>query len=89
MCLNWYPYKVKERYKIIEGDSVFTSGYNNVFPKGVLIGKVSKVIDDGKKYEIKVALVTDYTSMSYVSVLKNKLNIERDSIEQILDFTKE
>jgi rod shape-determining protein MreC len=72
---------VGKHHKILEGDTVVTSGYSDIFPAGVMIGTVKNVVDDGKKYIIKLKLHTDYTAMSFIYVVSNKLRIERDSLE--------
>ncbi len=80
---------VGKHHKISIGDTVITSGYMNIFPYGIIIGKIKSVVDDGKKYNIKIQLSTDYTAMSFVSVLKNKLSIEQDSIENSITTIKD
>lgn len=72
---------VGKHHKIFEGDTVITSGYMNIFPYGIMIGTVKTIVDDGKKYIITVKLTTDYTAMSYVSVMKNNMIAEQDSLE--------
>ncbi|HSZ24779.1 MAG TPA: rod shape-determining protein MreC [Cytophagaceae bacterium] len=72
---------VGKHHKVFEGDSVVTSGFSSIFPHGIMIGTIKSVVDDGKKYIIKVKLSNDYTAMSYVYVIKNKMKPERDSLE--------
>jgi rod shape-determining protein MreC len=72
---------VGKHHKVFEGDTIVTSGYSSIFPYGIVIGTIKSVVDDGKKYIIKVKLSTDYTAMSYVYVVKNKMKPERDSLE--------
>ncbi len=72
---------VGKHHKVFEGDTVVTSGYSSIFPFGVMIGKIKSVVDDGEKYIIKVTLSTDYTAMSYVYAVNNKMKTERDSLE--------
>jgi rod shape-determining protein MreC len=72
---------VGKHHKVFEGDTVVTSGYSSIFPYGIVIGRIKSVVDDGEKYIIKVNLATDYTAMSYVYVVKNKMKAERDSLE--------
>jgi len=80
---------VGKHHKIFEGDTVVTSGFSSVFPYGVVIGTIKSVVDDGSKYIIKVKLASDYTSMSYVSVINNKLRTERDSLETLVNAVQE
>lgn len=67
-----------------EGDTVVTSGYNAVFPEGVLIGIVRHV--DLKKeaqfYDIRVELAQDFSRLAFVKVIRSQLKPELDSLEQ-------
>ncbi len=67
------------------GDSVVTSGYNAVFPEGVLVGIVREV--DLKKeaqfYDVRVELAQDFRRLSYVKVVKSNLKNELDSLERV------
>ena len=70
----------------VKGDTVITSGYNAIFPEGVMIG----VIDDVKLneaalfYDLKVRLSQDFRKLSFVNVVKNHRQQERDSVEQVI-----
>ncbi len=79
--LHYIPRHVKPEV----GDSVVTSGYNAVFPSGVLIGIVRKV--DLKKealfYDIRVELAQDFRKLSFVKVVKSELKSELDSLERV------
>jgi rod shape-determining protein MreC len=67
------------------GDSVFTSSYNSVFPPGIPIGIISevKLPENATYYDIKIDLATDFSSLSFVYVIRNRLVQERDSLESI------
>lgn len=60
------------RFKI--GDAVETSGFSNVFPAGIYVGKVIKVRDsqDGLSYQLVVQLSTDLASLRNVAVIINQ-----------------
>ena len=75
---------VGKHHKIFEGDTIVTSGSSGNFPYGVMIGKIKSIVDDGKKYNIRVNLSTDFTAMSYVYVVNNKMKLEKDSLEEKL-----
>jgi rod shape-determining protein MreC len=70
----------------VKGDTVITSGYNAIFPEGVMIG----VIDDVKLnnaalfYDLKVKLSQDFRKLSFVNVVKNHRQEEQDSVEQVI-----
>ncbi|MBO7208891.1 MAG: rod shape-determining protein MreC [Clostridia bacterium] len=52
---------------IIVGDLVETSGLGDVYPKGILIGKVSEINDDGK--EIVISASVDFEKIFEVLVI--------------------
>jgi rod shape-determining protein MreC len=66
----------------VKGDTIVTSGYNAVYPEGVMVG----IIDDVKKdeklyYDLTVKLSQDFRKLSYVEVVRSHLRHERDSLE--------
>jgi rod shape-determining protein MreC len=66
------------------GDTVITSGYSTMFPKGLLIGKIEKfsIPSGSNSYSIKVKLFNDLTNSEYAYVIKNKLGSEQLSLEK-------
>ena len=60
------------RFKL--GDAVETSGFSNVFPPGIYVGKVIKVRDskDGLSYQLIVQLSTDMANLSNATVILNE-----------------
>jgi rod shape-determining protein MreC len=77
--LHYVPLHVKT----FRGDTVITSGYNSLFPEGILIGKVLSVKKEPDKsfFTIKVKLAVDYTNLGFVYVIRNENQAERDSLE--------
>lgn len=67
-CIVKYISKIHD---VKEGDTVVSSGMSNIFPKGLLIGKVSYVdrMDVGLFQHIQVAPFTDFTKIEEVLVL--------------------
>ncbi|MDN5203490.1 rod shape-determining protein MreC [Fulvivirgaceae bacterium BMA10] len=74
---------VPRHVDVKEGDTVITSGYNSIFGQGTMIGTVNNVSikENATFYDIKVALSTDFSSLSYVYIVKNNLKVEKDSLE--------
>ncbi len=73
-----------DRFKpIAKGDSVITSEQNSIFPSRTMIGKVAsiKVGKDNAFFDIDVRLSTDFSSISYVYVVENKLTLEQQNLE--------
>jgi rod shape-determining protein MreC len=60
---------------VIKGDTIVTSGYGGVYPKGLLIGTVSQVSADGSGVSL-AALVkpaVDFTKVEEVFVITNSV----------------
>lgn len=68
------------------GDTVVTSGFNAVFPPGILVGVISEVQlgPEAQFYDIKVALAQDFNRLSYVEIIKSNLLAEKDSLEEAI-----
>lgn len=66
------------------GDTVMTSGYNAVFPEGMMIGiiKSYKLNEEAQFHTIKVELSQDFGKLSFVEIVKSNLKQEKDSLEQ-------
>lgn len=74
---------------IHKGDTVMTSGYSSIFPKGIKVGTISTYIKSSKSRnntkffkDYIVDLFTDFDKMSYVYILVDKYDIELDSINK-------
>lgn len=69
----------------IVGDSVITSGYNSVFPEGILVGIISQASlkEEANFWDIKIELSQDFGRLSFVEVIKSRLKSEKDSLEHI------
>ena len=78
--LDYIPLHVKPA----KGDTVVTSGFNTVFPEGVMIGTISSVAKEPDRsfYTIKVKLAVDFAQLSYVYVVENTKTAEREKLEQ-------
>ncbi len=76
---------VPRHVTVTVGDTVVTSGYNSVYPEGLKIGVV-KSVERGTEatfYDIKINLLTNFSSLSYVYLVKNKNLPEIDSLQQV------
>ncbi len=66
------------------GDTILTSGFSTVFPRGHMIGTISN-LDKNKKtgyYNINVSLKNDLSSVEYVNIVKNRMIEELDELEE-------
>lgn len=68
----------------VVGDTVVTSGFNAVFPSGILVGTIEEVSlgPEAQFYDIKVRLAQDFSKLAYVEVIKSNLLSEIDSLEK-------
>jgi rod shape-determining protein MreC len=84
--LEYIPRHVKP----VKGDSVVTSGYNAIFPEGIMVGLIEEVrLTDELFYDLKVKLSQDFRKLSYVEVVKNSMKQELDSLQQPLNEMSE
>jgi len=66
-----------------KGDTIVTSEQNSVYPEGEMVGIVNaiKIKGDENFYNIEVKLATDFSTLNYVYIVKNKLKFQLDSLE--------
>ncbi|MCB0491727.1 MAG: rod shape-determining protein MreC [Cyclobacteriaceae bacterium] len=69
----------------VVGDTVVTSGFNAVFPEGVLVGIIEEVSlgPEAQFYDLKVKLAQDFSSLAFVEIVRSNLLEEKDSLEQV------
>lgn len=65
---------------VIEGDTVETSGFSDIFPPGLMLGTVEKVtLEPGSNfYSIKVRYSLDLSRLNYAYVITSLLKKERE-----------
>jgi rod shape-determining protein MreC len=70
--------------KVKAGDTIVTSGYSDIFPKGTPVGEVEnfKTIPEQYFYLIKVRLCTDFKNLRYVYVVKDVDKAEKSELEE-------
>lgn len=64
------------------GDTIVTSGFNAVFPPGIVIGYITEFdLSEGQPfYDVKIDLAVDFNQLSYVYLVSNNLKNEQDSL---------
>jgi rod shape-determining protein MreC len=66
----------------VKGDTIITSGYNAVYPEGIMVGVIEEVEkNETLFYDLTVRLSQDFRKLSYVEVVKNHLKSELDSLQ--------
>jgi rod shape-determining protein MreC len=80
--LTEIPYHVQLK----EEDEVVTSGYSDIFPEGILIGRVVKIGQSkGANFqEILVQLSTDFNNLYYVDIIQSSVNVEKRQLENMI-----
>ena len=78
-----YLEAIPQHSEINIGDSVFTNGYSNIFPKGLLIGTVKEVQvgNNASFLTIKVNLATHYSDIYTVYLVENLFKSELDTLK--------
>lgn len=76
---------IPKHHKISVGDTVITSGYSTVFPRGILVGKIEKFsIETGSNsYTIAVRLFNDLSKLKYAYIIKNRFSNEQLLLESL------
>lgn len=76
---------IPRHVKVDVGDTVSTSGYNSLFPPDVMVGTVKDIQLEPNSafYDIQIDLSTDFSTLSYVYVIKNNLQEELDSLKTL------
>lgn len=75
--------EIPKHVKVQTGDTITTTSYSAIFPKDILIGVVKEVIDKkGNNFlEMDIKLAVDFRKLTYVYVIKNKLQYEQLELE--------
>ncbi|MBO4549382.1 MAG: rod shape-determining protein MreC, partial [Bacteroidaceae bacterium] len=83
--LRAYMDDVPRHAHIQKGDVVETSGFSNVFPAGIFLGKVAEIKNssDGLAYELEILLSTDLANIRHVNVIDNYIKEELDSLQRV------
>jgi rod shape-determining protein MreC len=83
MTLNDIPKHVPIKL----GDKVETSGYSNLFPSGIMLGKIvgKKIPPGSSTYELKVKLYQDMTKIKFAYVV---INYETPALDSLYLQTK-
>ncbi|QDH78798.1 rod shape-determining protein MreC [Echinicola soli] len=90
------PQKAKLKYvprhvQVTHGDTVVTSGYNAVFPEGILVGTVDSVSNgtETNYLDITIELAANFSTLTYVYLVENNREVELDSLQEITEIINE
>jgi rod shape-determining protein MreC len=80
---------VSEIADVVEGDTVVTSGIDGIFPKGFVIGTVSRVDKSGPAYRlITVVPAVDFSSLEEVLVVLTPTALQQSGDDQEQERTQ-
>jgi rod shape-determining protein MreC len=67
------------------GDTIISSGYSHIFPEGIPVGIIDDFHTTTKKntYEISVKLSTNFSTLNYVSIIRNRYYEEQLLLEKL------
>lgn len=70
--------------KLKPGDTIVTSGYSSIFPKGIPIGYLSdfKTIPEQYFYSIEIRLSTNFKNLRYAYVVSDIMKEEKTQLEK-------
>ncbi len=73
--------------KLVKGDSVITSGFSTIFPKGLLVGRIDEVFLETttNNYKIMVRTATNFYNLEWAYAINN---MEQPAIDQLLEKAK-
>ena len=76
---------IPNHVKLQIGDTIITSGYSMVYPKGILIGRVKEFdLPEGEYFfNIKVEFSVDYKKLSHVYIIKSLMKEEQQKLEAL------
>ncbi len=74
---------IPKHLTVLQGDTIITSGYSTIFPKGLMVGKIKNVTlaKGSNSYSIDVELFNDPAAWDAIYLIKNKLGEEQKTLE--------
>jgi len=74
---------IPNHIKAYVGQPLFTSGYSTKFPKGIRVGHIleTDLTSGGSFKDMRVLLTTDFSSLTHVYIVKDKLAKEKTELE--------
>lgn len=73
--------------KFHKGDTIVTSGFSTSFPEGVPVGVVESGVRgaDDNFYSLRIRLSTDFSTLSYVRVIRDALTEDIRAVEEDIE----
>lgn len=79
---------IPKHEKFFVGDTVITSGYSTIFPKGILVGIVEEfaVIPGENSFDITVRLFNNLRHVDYAYIIQNRFADEQTKLEKEVEY---
>lgn len=87
---NMLDMTVPKGTKVAKGDTVITSNWSSNFPEGLMVGRVISVKYDPAAgiNRLRIATATDFYTLQFAYIIKNKFFNEQKSLESTATPTK-
>ena len=81
--------RVDHDAEILPGQTVITSGYGSVFPKGLMIGTVEEVMPDSNGLTKRATILpaVDFRRLEEVMVIRGLLETDEEIPEDVMDYS--
>ncbi|GIS31506.1 MAG: hypothetical protein Ct9H90mP3_3020 [Flammeovirgaceae bacterium] len=78
---------VPKHLDIVEGAKIISSSFDAIYPKGLLIGKITSINSDVNSnfYDIEISSSQNFYNLSKVYVINNSMYEEKKNLEKRTD----
>ncbi|MEJ7609710.1 MAG: rod shape-determining protein MreC [Ferruginibacter sp.] len=78
---------ISKGVKVAKGDTIVTSGYSAIFPKGIMIGRVTGVHPETSSNNVKITLhsAADFYNLEYVYAIQSA---DAEAVKKIIEKAK-
>lgn len=77
-------FHIPKHHVLKVGDTIVTSGYSTMFPRGILVGRIEKyeIPSGSNSYDVTVKLFNDLSSVSHGYVVRHRFADEKENLEE-------
>jgi rod shape-determining protein MreC len=78
---------ISKGVKVAKGDSVITSGFSAIYPRGLLLGRINEIYPEGgtSNYRIVLRTAANFHTIEYAYAIDNN---QQQEIDRLLENTK-
>lgn len=76
--------RIPSHLELKKGDTIVTSAHSSIFPQGIMVGTIEEFekIAGNTFYNVTVKLSTNFSRLSYVTVVNNRMKEEQTTLEK-------